>query len=49
MHHQWLPDRTTVEPDGATDEVLATLKAMGHDIVRSGGTAGRCALDLGCA
>jgi gamma-glutamyltranspeptidase/glutathione hydrolase len=40
MHHQWLPDRTTVEPNGATDEVLATLKGMGHDIVRSSGRQG---------
>ena len=31
MHHQWLPDRTTVEPDGASDETIAKLKAMGHN------------------
>jgi gamma-glutamyltranspeptidase / glutathione hydrolase len=31
MHHQWLPDRVTVEP-GASQETLAQLKAMGHDV-----------------
>jgi gamma-glutamyltranspeptidase/glutathione hydrolase len=36
MHHQWLPDRASVEPDGATDETLAKLKAMGHQVSRGG-------------
>jgi gamma-glutamyltranspeptidase/glutathione hydrolase len=30
MHHQWLPDTTSIEPDGITPEVLAQLRAMGH-------------------
>ena len=40
MHHQWLPDQTRVEPNGATDEVIAQLKAMGHDIARATGRQG---------
>jgi gamma-glutamyltranspeptidase/glutathione hydrolase len=40
MHHQWLPDRTTVEPGGATDETIAALKAMGHNITRANGRQG---------
>jgi gamma-glutamyltranspeptidase/glutathione hydrolase len=40
MHHQWLPDRTSVEPDGASDEALAALKAMGHEITRASGRQG---------
>jgi gamma-glutamyltranspeptidase/glutathione hydrolase len=40
MHHQWLPDRASVEPNGATDEVIAALKAMGHDVARAGGRQG---------
>ncbi len=40
MHHQWLPDRTSVEPGGATDETLAALKKMGHDITRANGRQG---------
>jgi gamma-glutamyltranspeptidase/glutathione hydrolase len=35
-HHQWLPDRLTVETDGVSDEVLAALKTMGHDVQRQG-------------
>jgi gamma-glutamyltranspeptidase/glutathione hydrolase len=30
IHHQWLPDTTSIEPDGVTPEVLAALRAMGH-------------------
>ena len=40
MHHQWLPDTTTVEPGGATDETIAALKAMGHNITRANGRQG---------
>ena len=40
MHHQWLPDRTTVEPDGLTTATLAELASMGHQIVRSNGRQG---------
>ncbi len=37
MHHQWLPDRVTVEKEnGPSEEVLAKLKAMGHDITAGG-------------
>jgi gamma-glutamyltranspeptidase/glutathione hydrolase len=36
MHHQWLPDRASVEPDGATDATLEKLRAMGHQIARGG-------------
>ena len=32
MHHQWMPDRTSIEAGGASDEVIGTLRAMGHDI-----------------
>jgi gamma-glutamyltranspeptidase / glutathione hydrolase len=32
MHHQWLPDAVTIEPDGATDEVVQKLRAMGHTV-----------------
>jgi gamma-glutamyltranspeptidase / glutathione hydrolase len=32
MHHQWLPDRASIETAGATEETLARLKAMGHDV-----------------
>ena len=30
IHHQWLPDTTSIEPDGVTPAVLAQLRAMGH-------------------
>jgi gamma-glutamyltranspeptidase/glutathione hydrolase len=37
MHHQWLPDRVSIEKErGVSDEVLATLKAMGHDVSAGG-------------
>ncbi|MEO7273660.1 MAG: gamma-glutamyltransferase [Vicinamibacterales bacterium] len=39
IHHQWLPDRATIEEAGATPAVLEALKAKGHD-VRSGGRQG---------
>jgi gamma-glutamyltranspeptidase/glutathione hydrolase len=39
FHHQWLPDRLDLERTGFTDEVIAKLKAMGHD-VRVVGTQG---------
>jgi gamma-glutamyltranspeptidase / glutathione hydrolase len=32
IHHQWLPDRLSIEEDGATDQALARLRAMGHDV-----------------
>ena len=37
MHHQWLPDRVTIEKDGGpSEEVLAKLRAMGHNITAGG-------------
>jgi gamma-glutamyltranspeptidase / glutathione hydrolase len=32
LHHQWLPDRASLEARGVTEEALAGLKAMGHDV-----------------
>jgi len=37
MHHQWLPDRASIEGDGATEEVLEALRAMGHEVRMGGG------------
>ena len=37
MHHQWLPDKVSIEKEnGPSEDVLARLKAMGHDISASG-------------
>jgi gamma-glutamyltranspeptidase/glutathione hydrolase len=30
IHHQWLPDTTSIEANGVTPEVLSALRAMGH-------------------
>lgn len=35
MHHQWLPDTASLEP-GASDEVLKSLRDMGHEATRGG-------------
>ena len=43
MHHQWLPDRVSLEPAGVVtdipkavgDDVLDALRAMGHEVVRA--------------
>jgi len=35
-HHQWLPDRLTIEEDGATDAVLEALRAAGHEVRTTG-------------
>jgi gamma-glutamyltranspeptidase/glutathione hydrolase len=32
MHHQWLPDRVSIENRGAKPETVDQLKAMGHEI-----------------
>ncbi len=40
MHHQWLPDRATIEDAGVTEDVLTALRGMGHDIVRAKGRQG---------
>ena len=39
MHHQWLPDETRFEEGTVAEDVLATLRAMGHT-VRSEGRQG---------
>jgi gamma-glutamyltranspeptidase/glutathione hydrolase len=39
LHHQWLPDRISIEADGVTAETLEELGAMGHE-VRMGGRQG---------
>jgi gamma-glutamyltranspeptidase/glutathione hydrolase len=39
LHHQWLPDRLSVEADGITPATQAQLEAMGH-VVRVGGRQG---------
>ncbi len=45
MHHQWLPDRATLEEGArAAEDVLAALRAMGHEVrAQSGGKATRTA------
>lgn len=37
LHHQWLPDTTSIEAGGASDAVLAALQAMGHRVAISRG------------
>jgi gamma-glutamyltranspeptidase / glutathione hydrolase len=32
MHHQWLPDRISIEQDAAPEAVLAALRGMGHEV-----------------
>ncbi len=32
MHHQWLPDRVSIEAGRVPDETLAALKALGHEV-----------------
>ena len=32
MHHQWLPDRATLEVGAVPEATVAALKAMGHEI-----------------
>jgi gamma-glutamyltranspeptidase/glutathione hydrolase len=39
IHHQWLPDRISIEEGGATDETVRRLEEMGHR-VGVGGTQG---------
>ena len=36
IHHQWLPDRISIEQDGATAEAVAALEAMGHAVRMAG-------------
>jgi gamma-glutamyltranspeptidase/glutathione hydrolase len=37
MHHQWLPDRLSVERFGFSADTLAMLRAMGHTVTEGGG------------
>ena len=37
MHHQWLPDRLSMERYGFSADTIAKLKAMGHQITEGGG------------
>jgi gamma-glutamyltranspeptidase/glutathione hydrolase len=39
LHHQWLPDRISIEDEGASEATVAALEAMGHS-VRVGGRQG---------
>jgi gamma-glutamyltranspeptidase/glutathione hydrolase len=36
LHHQWLPDTVRIEQNGASAEVLAALKSMGHEASAQG-------------
>ena len=36
-HHQWLPDRVTIEERLGDESVITALQAMGHDARMSGG------------
>ena len=37
MHHQWLPDRLSLERYGFSADTIAKLKGMGHTITEGGG------------
>ena len=37
MHHQWLPDRLSVERFGFSADTLKMLRDMGHTVVEGGG------------
>ena len=37
MHHQWLPDRLSMERYGFSADTIARLKAMGHTVTEAGG------------
>ena len=39
MHHQWLPDRMSIEASGVADTTIGALAKMGHS-VRAGGRQG---------
>ncbi|MBL0939538.1 MAG: gamma-glutamyltransferase [Gemmatimonadaceae bacterium] len=47
IHHQWLPNRLTVEREGFEPSTLEALRAMGHDVRVGGqqGTAHSIAID----
>ena len=35
IHHQWMPDRVTVEQDRLPGETIDRLKALGHEVATS--------------
>jgi gamma-glutamyltranspeptidase/glutathione hydrolase len=37
MHHQWLPDRLSVERFGVSADTIKLLQGMGHNVVEAGG------------
>ena len=39
IHHQWMPDRVSIEENGPPTEVIEKLRSMGHE-VRPGGRQG---------
>jgi gamma-glutamyltranspeptidase/glutathione hydrolase len=36
IHHQWLPDRLSMERYGFSADTIAKLKAMGHNVAEAG-------------
>jgi gamma-glutamyltranspeptidase / glutathione hydrolase len=34
IHHQWLPDQITYEPDGLSSDVISALEAKGHLVAK---------------
>lgn len=37
VHHQWFPDRLSIEGDGVPESTLEALRAMGHEVTMRGG------------
>jgi gamma-glutamyltranspeptidase/glutathione hydrolase len=37
IHHQWLPDRLSMERYGFSADTIAKLEAMGHNVAEVGG------------
>ena len=37
MHHQWLPDRLSIERFGVSADSIKLLQGMGHNVVEAGG------------
>jgi gamma-glutamyltranspeptidase/glutathione hydrolase len=37
IHHQWLPDRLSMERFGFSADTIGQLKAMGHEVAEAGG------------
>ncbi|HEX6051787.1 MAG TPA: gamma-glutamyltransferase [Gemmatimonadaceae bacterium] len=40
VHHQWMPDATTIEPGTVSEATIAALRARGHDVRLSNGRQG---------